>query len=169
MFFGNRLILHGVLYGALSIGLLFVAIEEISWGQRILNIATPAYLEQHNTQKEISLHNLHIVQSKLHTVYILVGAHGAFAWVFLARFFPISKAKCRHVVNYLVPDWFISPYFFFTCFIYMLLEYFYRPYPSGFLVWKDQEAVELLLSIGFFSFVITNYLRLQHCLAKRST
>ncbi len=37
---------------------LFGAGEEISWGQRIFSVETPEWLEAHNKQKEMNLHNL---------------------------------------------------------------------------------------------------------------
>jgi hypothetical protein len=42
----------------LAAGLIFLAAEEISWGQRILGIETPAALREVNVQGEINLHNL---------------------------------------------------------------------------------------------------------------
>jgi hypothetical protein len=167
-FLKNKLTLHGFLYGLLAIGLLFVCIEELSWGQRILKIASPSYFERHNIQQEITLHNLDVVQPRLVRIYILVGAYGAFAWIFASLFFPRLKEDDRHILNFVIPDWFISSYFFFTFFIYTLLEYISRPYPGGFLLWRDQEPVELLLSLGFFSFVVTNCLKLRLCLTRRS-
>ena len=38
--------------------LFFGAGEEISWGQRIFGIETPGFMEEHNKQKEMNLHNL---------------------------------------------------------------------------------------------------------------
>ncbi len=37
---------------------LFGAGEEISWGQRLLELETPAFFSEHNAQEEIGLHNL---------------------------------------------------------------------------------------------------------------
>ena len=37
---------------------LLVALEEISWGQRILGLNTPDFLVSHNLQKETNIHNL---------------------------------------------------------------------------------------------------------------
>ena len=37
---------------------LFGAGEEISWGQRLLQLETPAFFSEHNAQEEIGLHNL---------------------------------------------------------------------------------------------------------------
>ena len=34
--------------------------EEISWGQRILNIQTPTFIADANNQSELNFHNLHI-------------------------------------------------------------------------------------------------------------
>ncbi len=37
----------------------FVAMEEISWGQRILGVETPETIEEINEQDELNIHNLH--------------------------------------------------------------------------------------------------------------
>ncbi|MEW6405583.1 MAG: hypothetical protein AB1649_27635, partial [Chloroflexota bacterium] len=41
---------------------LMAAFEEISWGQRIVNFATPAFVEDVNAQREFTLHNLKFFQ-----------------------------------------------------------------------------------------------------------
>lgn len=43
---------------ALSLLFAFVALEEISWGQRIVGFATPADIAAVNTQGEVNLHNI---------------------------------------------------------------------------------------------------------------
>ncbi len=43
---------------ALALFLFFAAGEEISWGQRIFGIKTPAYFQSYNTQQETNIHNL---------------------------------------------------------------------------------------------------------------
>lgn len=45
--------------GTASIVCAFIAFEEISYGQRLLGLATPDWLAEVNDQQEISLHNLH--------------------------------------------------------------------------------------------------------------
>lgn len=40
--------------------LLFIAGEEISWGQRIFGYPTPDWIAERNAQEEFNLHNLHI-------------------------------------------------------------------------------------------------------------
>lgn len=51
----------------LFLGLLFLfgAMEEISWGQRILGIESPEWFLKHNAQGEINVHNLLICGVKL--------------------------------------------------------------------------------------------------------
>jgi hypothetical protein len=44
-----------LLYG---LGALFIAAEEVSYGQHILNFNSPEYFKQYSKQKEVNLHNL---------------------------------------------------------------------------------------------------------------
>lgn len=44
-------------YILLCLGLFFVAMEEISWGQRLFGVRTPDIIAQRNYQSELSLHN----------------------------------------------------------------------------------------------------------------
>ena len=43
-------------YLLLAVGTFLIAMEEISWGQRILSISTPEFLRQVNFQGEIGFH-----------------------------------------------------------------------------------------------------------------
>ena len=43
--------------GLVALFLLFVAGEEMSWGQRVLGLTPPAYFLEHNAQQEMNLHN----------------------------------------------------------------------------------------------------------------
>jgi hypothetical protein len=64
-------------YGLLAIATLFVALEEISWGQRILGFETPHGLSRVNQQGEFNLHNyawFHIVRNWLPLAFSAVGA-----------------------------------------------------------------------------------------------
>ncbi|MGE5250252.1 MAG: hypothetical protein ACM3QS_08565 [Bacteroidota bacterium] len=51
-----------LVYLALALLFFFGAGEEISWGQRILHIATPVTLADTNTQDELNVHNLNIFE-----------------------------------------------------------------------------------------------------------
>lgn len=52
-------------YLLLALALFWAAGEEISWGQRLLHLATPAWFASHNTQQEMNVHNLAGVTAEL--------------------------------------------------------------------------------------------------------
>jgi hypothetical protein len=164
-FISNRFIMHGTLYLILFAGLLFVSIEEISWGQRIFNIETPQYLNKINSQNEITIHNLKPVQAHLQKAYILIGLYGTFGCLFMCNI----KTKSDNIINYVIPEWFISPYFFAVLLVYAYFS-FISPFGvntlgidkfkvGAFVIWRDQEPAELLLSLGFFIFTISNNIK----------
>ena len=167
-FFKRRLVVHSILYGALTMGLFFIAMEEISWGQRIFNFETMGYFSKHNMQKEITLHNLDKVAPLLSKLYIMIGLYGTFGWLLASR----TRLKERiPLVNFYVPDWSLAPYFFFVFLIYFVLSYI-RPFAveelgieelraGHFIIFRDQEPAELLLSIGFLLFVAVSYMRIR--------
>ena len=53
---GYRLV--GWSYVAIGSAFLFIGMEEISWGQRLLGLEVPAYWRSINRQSELNLHNL---------------------------------------------------------------------------------------------------------------
>ena len=60
----------------LGLFLFFAAGEEISWGQRLFGVETPAYFKQHNSQQETNLHNLVLGEVKINKLvfsFILIG------------------------------------------------------------------------------------------------
>jgi hypothetical protein len=63
--------------GVAGIGMFFVLGEEISWGQRIFGIATPAWLEAENIQGETNLHNLAVAEVFVRGGYVGVAAYAA--------------------------------------------------------------------------------------------
>ncbi len=50
---------------------LFVAGEEISWGQRILGYPTPDWMIERNSRKELNLHNLDLIEIPLFLGFVL--------------------------------------------------------------------------------------------------
>jgi hypothetical protein len=64
-------------YAVLTLAFIFIAGEEISWGQRIFGIASPDYFRERNVQGEIGLHNLSTIRLLLSPAYIAIGLGGA--------------------------------------------------------------------------------------------
>jgi hypothetical protein len=168
--------LSSIMYFFLSIGFLLICMEEISWGQRLFDLSTPEFFRTHNYQKEINLHNLSFTYNYLlHGSYILVGGYGALAFLIVWTGI-VNRSKSS--VDLFVPPWYLATYFFLVCLLYL-----YYDYLSEFLVaqygeqvdWarnpkerdryfmsgKDQEPMELILSLGFLLFVGINRLKLM--------
>jgi len=153
------------LHVALFLGLVFVALEEISWGQRIFGFKAPQELEIMNAQGETTLHNLRILQnyrdwlgaSPLNLGYIAVGLYGGLGWLFL-RF---SKTGRGSPWSFVVPDWYCAPYFLAEALFFSVGEYFREGIEIGlpWLQWNEQESAELLLALGFFIFALSNWRR----------
>ena len=172
-FYKRKQILFCLLYGILTLGLFFIAGEEISWGQRILHVSTPAFLGKYSDQNEINIHNIKGIGFTISMLYVIVGFYGAFA-----RFIIPKKVKIKYssAVNLFVPDYYYFFYFFVVGFLYLYYDrlssiaatlfgdsfgitYESKLGASHFLIGKDQEPAEFLLSCGFLLFVIINKYR----------
>ncbi len=161
-YFKEKQFLYGVMYSILSLGLFFIAMEEISWGQRIFGIQTPKALDAINYQHELNFHN--IQGFPLEQAFIFVGLYGS-----LTRFICSGKiwSKYNKVVTKFVPDGTLFFYFFIVAILYLYYNYLstilvslfgdrFGWGPGHFIKGKDQEPAELLLSFGFLIFLIKN-------------
>ena len=74
----------------LSAACCFISLEEISYGQRILNFSISA-VESSNSQGELTLHNLNLVQPYLHTSICII----------LLVFSTMALLNSSHNTNYL--------------------------------------------------------------------
>ena len=63
-------------YAIFSIGLLFVAIEEISRGQWFFEFATPKIVADNNVQGDLTLHNLKVWHDYIETLPLIFGPGG---------------------------------------------------------------------------------------------
>ena len=111
-------------YVALSFAFLFVAMEEISWGQRLLAFESPSLFHEQNIQKEVSLHNLSGLYILLHPAYIMVGFVGAFG----GRILEQIGVPHDHVVRLLPrPRLFV---FFLSCSLFYLVAEIISPFTT---------------------------------------
>jgi hypothetical protein len=152
----NERFMLAVAYSLLTLGLFFVAGEEVSWGQRILNIETPPAIIEINRQQELTIHNLEPIQRMLHGIYIFVGAYGAFLWLLTL---PRIVSLRTRIMPYIVPRWYLATYFlpvfiFYTHFEVATQETAWFRYRH-----PDQEPAEFIMSLGFFLFVLSNRYR----------
>jgi hypothetical protein len=156
---------HRAVLLALAVLLMFVCMEEISWGQRIWGLATPEWFQRHNMQHEISLHNLWRVQLWLCEIYTLVGLLFSLGWIPVNRALSAARlgADTRTTIRLFRPQWYLMLYFAPTAIVYpyFALVRDNRTAMRKYLMWQDQEPVELLLALGFFLFVAAIALRIE--------
>jgi hypothetical protein len=149
-------------YLALAVGLLFIAGEEASWGQRILGFDGPTALVEANIQGESNLHNL-LDRYALHAVYIAVGLWGSGLgrWVTVrVRWLQPGRlyAPGRELVWWFLP---VTAYYLYLDYVGAPLLRLSGDPLEGDLVEmlangpaRFQEAVELVLAGGFLLFVL---------------
>lgn len=133
---------HALAYFVLAAGCIFVAGEEVSWGQRILGLETPETLAEVNRQDELTLHNIDDVRVALKFFLIGLGLAGfALPWLLRRRGSPAYR--------------FMPPLFMTSAFLvvaaYNLARLLF--FPSGFFgaernfkVFAFSEWPELLLA-----------------------
>jgi len=134
-----------------------IAMEEISWGQRILNLETTEFFSE-NIQNETNFHNLPIIQYVDNILFPIVGLFGSFSWLFL------SKLKNKLSLRFFIPNRYFMSYFLPTFLFYGKgpIKNFIPQSSEGFwfflFSWKDQEVIEFLLAMGIFLFVLSKIL-----------
>lgn len=141
----------------LTVGLFFIAGEEISWGQRIFNLETPAFIDNINRQNELTLHNIKYVQSHIDYIYMIVGLLGAFSGLIAKKFFPKFYKKYDIAFPSL-----ILIFYFLAVFRYYFLNQFmvfsYQLFTFERISIGDrQEVSETLLAFGFFCFALMSF------------
>lgn len=126
--------------------LLFISFEEISWGQRLLNYNHAEFFTVYNVQQEVTVHNLMYIQPIVHWIFIFLGIGLGLVIPLMSRL-KVTKDYHRHLFG-----WNLSTYFLPLAVVYILL-FISEPTslndPNAFgLIWRDQEVVETLLSLG---------------------
>lgn len=168
---GERL--FAALYLILGLSFLYIAGEEISWGQRIFNIPSPEFFEQYNRQQELNTHNF-LSRYKLHAVYIVFSAACAYAWLALPLVVRRLPGRLGDFLGerlwMLAPDRRLRLYFLPCLVLYIYIDYFnaiqvalYGPgldihtgnVQTFFIIAKDQEPVEMLLAAGLMLFTFS--------------
>lgn len=170
-------LLNGFILLIFAALLMFVSLEEISWGQRLFLISTPEWFQQHNVQGEINVHNLKPVQGVPIQAYVFVGALFSFGWIPAKYISSIRRLRLDvktilllfsprgYLMLYFVPTTIIYTYFWLTTNMGQKILYLYgfkAVQIGNFVIWRDQEPAELLLALGFLLFVTAFIMRLRY-------
>jgi len=112
-----------------------VAMEEISWGQRVLGYRPPAYFLEHNFQQEFNLHNVISSDLRKLALKLVIGGYGI-ALPLLGLVPPVRRLLDR--LSIVAPSAAWIP-------LFAAAYWIYEDYP-----WKFAgEVVELMLGLGF--------------------
>jgi hypothetical protein len=127
--------------------LLFFAIagEEVSWGQRIFDIATPAALDAMNVQHETTLHNIKGIHQHTRMIGFLICVAICYAIPLTDRFVPALRSLYRRFDMPIFPSW-LSPLPAIG-FAFMIV-----PRMRGGIDFNLDEMGELYLAMAFFGF-----------------
>ena len=147
-------------YALISVFCLFVALEEVSYGQRLFGFATPEPVAARNLQKDMTIHNLEAVEALFFKLGPLVlGLFGMLDLVRLALRRWIDPRRAE-VLSFMVPPWFLGSWFAPIALFAVYATFFWGQ--AALVEWQDQEPIEALLALGFLGFLWYNLSRLRH-------
>jgi hypothetical protein len=152
----RRYWLLGLIYVLVALGTFFVAGEEISWGQRVFGLQTPASLETINHQGELNVHNIKPVQRTFGYAVLVAGAYGVFS--------PYLKKKILKRVTVpwaalLIPPRALVAAFFMP-FAYRVFRVLVWPKPTPIVV-NFGEGPELCLYFATLMFAVFTIRRIS--------
>ena len=137
-------------YLFVSLVLLFVGMEEIAWGQQLLDFKTPELIRAFNAQNEFTLHNIEILQDRTDILNLIFGFAGLFGlWLGTQRKY--QKVGIPRILSI----WFI------LIFVLSSLGVFndiIKVNPQfDYSIHKQTETTELLIAAGTFLYLCFNF------------
>ncbi len=145
----------------LVLGLIFVGLEEVSWGQWFFYFKSPEYFKETNLQRETNIHNLRYLHVIFEYIRVFIGVGGIIS-IFL------NNTKTFKYIS--------SPFLLFLSFLVITIfsgldvYNFYQPnqrllFQVGGFWWFlkfNMEIIELLIGLSAFIFLYSNYRRLKY-------
>ena len=154
--------LHGVIYGIIALGLLFVGLEELAWGQVLFGWRTPENIASLNSQNQTTIHNLVFFQDYLDINLFLVSVL-ILVLVLLRPSLGLFKARSSRADVISVGTFFLPRYFWPPFFCAAFLSYFVATRSATALVLNiDQEWAELMLYLSFGIGLLRTYVLLAN-------
>ena len=128
---------------------LFVAAEEISWGQNYLYFDNLDFFYENNLQTETNVHNLGYFQPLTHLLYIVVGIIFSLGGIFrkFKKIHPITKK--------IIPGWKYMGYNLPLAIFYYLFITIENK--DSLLANITQEYFEFMFSLGFLIFMLERW------------
>lgn len=146
----------------MAIGLLLIAGEEISWGQRIANIELSEQLERANTQGELNLHNNRMIFGLVYKAYFLLNLYGLVSWVGYWLLKNRVPDFWKVLLRLTTSRWYMG-LFFLPNLVYVSL----MPYYISSLDLQWEEVTEIYLAVGILVWMVLNTLYLKDTVNKK--
>ncbi|MCA9385649.1 hypothetical protein KC717_03300 [Candidatus Dojkabacteria bacterium] len=127
----------------ITVGAFFIALEELSWGQRILNFETGEFFATNNFQSEVNIHNIHGTGALIRFGYIAIGIIGSISWIIKKL---VKKRDFIFEILNNVPGWELLVLFILPVFINILDRELLAP--------QDYEVAEFFLSTGIMIWML---------------
>lgn len=140
---------QALLFALAALAMVFVAGEEIAWGQRLLGLQTPEQLREINLQEELTVHNISGVLQFFNVALFLTSA-----WAMVAE--PVAR-RLHLGRRWAEADWlFAPPLFLAAAFSVMvgfrLVRFVYRE--SSYTITSFSEWAELSYSAAVLVFLV---------------
>lgn len=149
-----------VFFGLFAGAMLFIALSEISFGQRLIGVETPEALRGVNLQDEITIHNLPGIQFVVYGIMpLLIMGYALFSgrvarWLSSA---PAGRRLSPELLSVAPVPWYAVSWFApmtIFCVKALILR--------GDSVLKDQEPSELAMAVGFLLVAIEAWIVLAN-------
>jgi hypothetical protein len=151
---GDRI--PGLLFLALAGACVFIAGEEIAWGERLLHLEVPEAIEDLNDQEELTVHNIGLLLYVFNAGMLLVATYGVTSPFLVLRLGERLPSWWR---RYLVPPMALASAFGVA--VVFRLVRFTLVRHSGFTITKWGEWAELCLASAMFTFALLSFRRVQ--------
>ena len=136
-------------YLVFALGFLFLAAEEVAWGQWFIGFETPSTIRDINTQSELTLHNLEIWNDHLEIFPLVFGVSGLIGiWIQAIRSFRKISAPSV-LLSWFVIISLVSAIDLFQDFVVIQEQFDY-------LINYLDEVIEMLVAIAGFLYVYLN-------------
>jgi len=153
----------------LVLGLIFVGLEEVSWGQWLFYFKSPEYFKETNLQRETNIHNLEYLHMIFEYLSVFIGVGGLLS-IFLnnTKTFKYISSPFVLFLSFLVITIFsgLNVYNFYPPNEPLPFQVMVRLYmlPGGFWFFLkfNMEIIELLIGLCAFIFLYSNYRRLKY-------
>lgn len=133
-------------YAFFSVGLIFIAMEEVAWGQWFFGFETPQYWMEVNNQEEMTFHNLDLFNHHLEVFPLIFGLGGLLGvWL-----------SFRKTLSKIVPSIILLPWFLIitiTSAIDLLQDFYIIQKQFDYLVNFLDEVIEMMVGLSGLCFI----------------